>query len=356
MINLSTPSKELLDELWDDYTKADYWLTKKLGGMKKQSEIGHELCRECITNNKEFATSDYVEYISPKGNRWIVFVSARFYDDHFYTTPMGFCYYETYGSVGAFVPTQCGDFTDKKGCIIFTSHFFLRMCDRLGVKVRSRSMIKRFVEYVSGMVVGYRGEGNHGKHEVDVRLPASIGRGRLREDSLHVVEVNTFLRDCELTNKQLEETKSLRECSSKVKLQSLEHLQLRIKKGDVKGVYEHVKNNLLAAGYDEFSINVLSQIPAVAKAISERMGLKLEAEETARFLKQNIEEGKEFAEWRLVILSKKATEEEKNRAFWQSVVLLITHFNPSADTDDIIDEGFKYTEELTKKIKHGSKN
>lgn len=140
MINLSTPSKELLDELLSDYKKADYWLTKQLGGLKKQKELGDNLCLKCLKECKEFAVSEPVEYISPKGNRWFMYVSARRYKDHFYTTPLGFCYYETYGSVGAFVPTQCGS-ENANACVIFTSHFFLRMCSRLNIKVRSRDIM-----------------------------------------------------------------------------------------------------------------------------------------------------------------------------------------------------------------------
>ena len=67
MINLSTPSKELLDELLSDYKKADYWLTKQLGGLKKQKELGDNLCLKCLKECKELAVSEPVEYISPKG-------------------------------------------------------------------------------------------------------------------------------------------------------------------------------------------------------------------------------------------------------------------------------------------------
>ena len=79
MIKLNTPSQELLKELLADYDKADYWLTKKLGGMKKQKELGDKLALECIMKDKPFAVSDYVEYISPNGNRWIMYLSCRRY-------------------------------------------------------------------------------------------------------------------------------------------------------------------------------------------------------------------------------------------------------------------------------------
>lgn len=349
MINLNTPSQELLNELWDDYKKADYWLTKQLGGMKKQKELGDRLCRECLMKNKELATSDYIEYISPKGNRWIMYISSRRHGDHFYTTPLGFCYYETYGSIGALVPSQCGEGSNNNGCLIFTSHFFLRLCDRLGIKARSRVMVKRFIEYISGMVVSYRGEGTHGKHEVDVRLPASIGRGRLREDSPFVVEINTFLKDTELTKKQLKETKALRECSENVNLQTTEHLELRVKRGDGDAVLEHVKKNLLAVGHDEQSINALMNIPFVAKILSDRMCLKLEPEPVSAYVKSSLNKGGRFASWRDAIIGKHSTYEEKQEAFWGAVVDIITHFNPSVTSDEIVNEGFKLLEGLENK-------
>lgn len=344
MINLSKPSKELLDELLSDYKKADYWLTKQLGGLKKQKELGDNLCLKCLKECKELAVSEPVEYISPKGNRWFMYVSARRYKDHFYTTPLGFCYYETYGSVGAFVPTQCGS-ENANACVIFTSHFFLRMCSRLNIKVRSRDMVKRFVEYMAGMVLSYRGEGTHAKHEVDVRLPASIGRGRMRDDCNKVIEINTFLKDTELTRKQQKETKALRECASKVILQPAEQLKMRIKAVD-DSVLDDIRKNFDAMKIDPRILDWAYTIHVTAKNIADRLSLnffvgKLESIMSIDANNEQIMQNALFE-----IIDKNNTEQEKANAFWEAVYWLLGKFNDNLDKSLIINESYKYIEEL----------
>ena len=344
MINLSTPSQELLSELLSDYKKADYWLTKKLGGIKKQKEVGDSLCKLCLYQNKELAVSEPIEYISPNGNRWLMYISTRKYKDHFYTTPLGFCYYETYGSIGAFVPTQCGS-EDANACLIFTSHFFLRMCDRLGIKVRSREMVKRFVEYMAGMVVSYRGEGVHGKHEVDVRLPASIGRGRMRDDCDKVIEINTFLKDTELTKKQQKETRALRECASKVNLQPYEQLKMRVKAGD-KRVLDELRSNFDAMHIDSTIVDWAMNIQYTAKVIAERLNLEFDVNDLERIMSADVKGERITSKALWDIVDKKKSEEEKANAFWGAVYWLLGEFNPKLDKSVIIEESHKYINEL----------
>lgn len=344
MINLSTPSQELLKELLSDYTKADYWLTKKLGGIKKQKELGDELCYECLQEKKELAVSEPIEYISPNGNRWLMYVSARRCNDHFYVTPLGFCYYETYGSIGAFVPTQCGS-EDTNACLIFTSHFFLRMCSRLGVKARSRAMVKRFVEYMAGMVVSYRGEGVHGKHEVDVRLPASIGRGRMRDDCDKVIEINTFLKDTELTKKQRKETEALRECASKVNLQPYEQLKMRVRAGDNR-VLDELRSNFDAMHIDSTIVDWAMNIQYTAKVIAERLNLEFRVNDLEGIMSADVKGERITSKALWDIVDKKKSEEEKANAFWGAVYWLLEKFNPKLDKSIIIEESHKYINEL----------
>jgi hypothetical protein len=350
MINLSTPSKELLDELLSDYKKADYWLTKQLGGLKKQKELGDNLCLQCLKEGKELAVSEPVEYISPKGNRWMMYVSARRYKDHFYTTPLGFCYYETYGSIGAFVPTQCGS-EDANACLIFTSHFFLRMCSRLNIKARSRDMVKRFVEYMAGMVVSYRGEGTHAKHEVDVRLPASIGRGHIREDSPLVIEITTFLKDSELTTKQKMETKALRECASKVILQPVEQLKMRAKFGD-ESVIDDLRTTFDAMNIDSSILDWAYTIQFTAKRIADRLALNFYPEKLETIMSTDVKNKQVIANALFEIVDKDNTEKGKANAFWEAVYWLLEKFNNNLDKGLIINESYKYIEDL----ENGSKD
>jgi hypothetical protein len=349
MINLSTPSEELLKELLSDYAKADYWLTKKLGGMNKQKELGDKLALECIKEDKPFAVSEYIEYISPKGNRWIMYLSSRRYGDKFYTTPLGFCYYETYGSVGAFVPMSDEGSPRANSCIIFTSHFFLRMCDRLGIKVRSREMVKRFLEYLVGMMVSYRGEGKHGKHEVDVRLPGSIGRGRIREDSPYVTEINTFLRDCELTKSQLEETKLLREASSKVNLQPFNLRMERALMGEGEAVFNEMVNNLEVMGVNKQEPYMLTHIINAAYDMTIRLGYEFNIPVVQRILMDDCKGEQKFIKAAKSIFDPWRTEEEQNRILWEAIYWVALQNNPNLDNVKFWEESWRYTEELAKK-------
>ena len=350
MINLSTPSQELLKELLADYDKADYWLTKKLGGIKKQKELGDKLAYECIMKGKPFTVSDYVEYISPNGNRWIMYLSCRRYGDKTYTTPLGFCYYETYGSVGAFVPMSDDTSDSANSCIIFTSHFFLRMCDRLGIKIRSREMVKRFLEYLVGMVVSYRGEGKHGKHEVDVRLPGSIGRGRIREDSPYVTEINTFLRDNELTKKQLKETKMLREAASKVNMQPLGLRIDRTLMGEGEQVFKETVENLEAMGVNKQVPNMVMHILNTAYSMASRLGLNFDIQMMQKFLLNDSKGERIFLNAVEKMCEKEVPGDDENELMWNTIYWLLTQIDPALDGNAFVDEAWRFTEELTKRL------
>lgn len=229
MITLSTPSQQLIDELIADEKKAHFWLKKHYHGDKGYDKMRNELLAKCAKTRQQ-QMSDVVEYISPNGNRWMAFEYAQYYPeaDTTYTMPCSFCYYETYASVGAFLVGH--NMWDIKGrlrfAIIFTDHFFLRFCERLGVPMRSRWMIKKFVEAIPGFSISCGEKDEHGYTKVDCRLPGSIGRGIVRKDA-PVVEIRTFLTDKQLSNKQLRDTKDIREFGD---TQHYEPMDVRIKR------------------------------------------------------------------------------------------------------------------------------
>lgn len=212
MISLSTPPEEILKELFAEEQKAVFWLKKYYHGDKGYEKMRDGLIVKCLKTEKT-AISDVVEYISPNGNRWMAFECCQYYKkaEQVNTVPMAFCYYETYGSVGAYlVGKSCFDFKGSQQCVLhFTNHFFLRFCQRLGVEMRSRWMVQRFVEVIPGFLIGYNGKDEQGRNRFDVRLPASIGRGIMIPDA-PIVEIRTYLTDKELNGKQLRETEKLR--------------------------------------------------------------------------------------------------------------------------------------------------
>ena len=242
MITLNSPSRQIVDELLEEQTKAQFWLKKHYHGDKGYDKMREELCDKCALDGNKSKVSDIVEYISQKGNRWMAFESAVYYPDSkmYFTMPNVFCYYETYASVGAFIP--CQHLFDAEGkrrfVVIFTDHFFYRFCERLKVPMRSRWMIQKFVEAIPGFTLSFGDKNEQGLTKVDCRLPGSVGRGVLRKDCF-VVEIRTFLTDKELNGKQLRETKSLREFGDSTRYEPMIVRQERLK--NAKGFDEAVK-------------------------------------------------------------------------------------------------------------------
>ena len=227
MINFRTPSDQLMKELFEEEGKAIFWLKKKHHGEKGYERMRDELIARCERMQKT-QISDVIEYISPNGNRWMAFECCQYYKKAGLanTAPMAFCYYETYGSVGAYVIGR-GEYSLKdatKTVIHFTNHFFLRFCQRLKVPMRSRWMVQKFIEVIPGFLFGSNGRDEHGHLKFDVRLPGSIGRGIMFDDA-PVIEIRSYLTDPELNRKQLRETERLR---GAYKLQTFEPLDVRM--------------------------------------------------------------------------------------------------------------------------------
>lgn len=217
MITVTSTTAQILQELRDEEPKAIYWLKKMCHGEKGYGRMQTELIARAKDERKN-TRSDVYDYISPKGNRWMVFEHCRYHKDIHYARamPVAFCYYETYGSVGAFLNGH-DQYSGKNGGygILFTDHFFLRFCQRLGIEMRSRWMVQRFLEIIPGIMFNFTGEKDqNGRTKVDCRFPASIGRGVVRNDG-PLIEIRTYLTDPELTNKQKRDTKNLRKIADR---------------------------------------------------------------------------------------------------------------------------------------------
>ena len=251
MINLSTPNKQLVEELKADYRKADYWLTKKLGGEKKQREEEHRLVRKCLREKIDFATSDPIEYKSPNGNRWYIYIKAqRFTETIAHPAVQAFCYYETLGSIGAFVPFfDNKEYAEVDGCGIFTSHFFLRMSERLGIGARSRDMVKKFIEYIRFFYVDFKGKGKHADEEFDVYLQGALGRGKCRATDGSIYEVNTFIPENMLFASQRKVYEELKKKADKYVDLSPCIMKRRLQEeGNLYGVLSDLENNYTIRG------------------------------------------------------------------------------------------------------------
>ena len=253
MITVTSTTEQVLRELRTEEPKAMYWLKKMYHGERGYDKMQTELI-ERAKNERRDTRSEVFDYISPTGNRWMVFEHCRYHKDIHYarTMPVAFCYYETYGSVGAFLNghSQYGDDNKAHG-ILFTDHFFLRFCQRLGIEMRSRWMVQRFLEIIPGIMFQTTGETDqYGRLKVDCRFPASIGRGIIRKDG-PLIEVRTYLTDKELTRKQLRDTKTLREIGDRHNFDPQDVKMARmLKAGDFAEAFEYEMNQIVEMGAD----------------------------------------------------------------------------------------------------------
>lgn len=225
----------MLAELKDDYRRADYWIQKQVGGEKKMRELQAKLLKEYYKTGKT-QVSEPIEYISPNGNRWLLFVRTQKIGTYITPLPMGFCYYETYGSIGAYLLTGSKSAVEKDGVVIFPSHFFQRLDEKLGLGVRSREVVMRFVEMIDNMIIQYKGDSDKRRDEVEVSFFDSVWRGRFRDGDRHFVELNTFIPYKQLSSKtQLGKAKQLQN----IQLSHVPHTKesdwKQIEEGDAEG-------------------------------------------------------------------------------------------------------------------------
>ena len=263
MITVTSTTAQILQELAEEEPKAQFWLRKMFHGDKGYDKMQQGLINKALMQRKDCRTDVY-DYISPKGNRWMVFEHCRYHKDIHYarTMPIAFCYYETYGSVGAFLNGH-PQYEGQQGihAILFTDHFFLRFCSRLGIEMRSRWMVQRFLEIIPGVMFQTTGERDlNGRMKVDCRFPASIGRGIIRKDG-PLIEVRTYLTDPELNRKQLRETETLRKIADRHNFDPQDVKMARVlKSGDFATAFEYEIKQLVDLGCDEQSLYMTAAI------------------------------------------------------------------------------------------------
>lgn len=211
MINLGTPPDLLMKELLADRDKAEYWLKKKCGGDKGYIRMQDRLIVEA-RRKRDVVVSDFYEYRSPNGNRWMTYECARYFKDTagVLSQSYTFCFYETEGSCGIFLPVKLGmnRVSGKDGCLIFTSHFFLRFAERTEMQKFDAPMLQLFVKAIPHLTLTINIEEDIRK--VDARLPGGVGRGVCKNGCDNVFEIRTFLKDGQLSRHQQRQTETLR--------------------------------------------------------------------------------------------------------------------------------------------------
>lgn len=285
MINLSTKDEVLLKELKSDFNRIKHWLANEKYSSKKLRQRAYELQRRCIDQNLPFATSGYDEYTTKNGNRWIVYQKATRYGDDIIPELQAFCYYDTFGSGGAFVPSYSKGNVDS--CIIFTSHFFLRVKQRLGLSAMNRDVIQRFIEYISTLHSEAKGEGKHGKNEVIIYLNGAIGYGTYRDKECNILEVKSFLKETELTSYQKRESNRLVNIAKNYIQLHEEAAFNRLLSGDMS-VMKAKEDNCRLVGENEDYLDKMIFIIGVTMTIAKEYSLVLDEKKLIDWLSRNL--------------------------------------------------------------------
>ena len=246
MINLKSSNRQILDELVRGQNKAMYWFVKKNGGEKSCRKMRDKILAASVSLKKDIF-SEGIEYRSPDGNRWIVYECARYYPEAKASNvnTYAFCYYKTVNYVGAFVPVRISG-SGIQSALIFTSHFFQRFEERLGLQYDTPQTLLRFHQNVTSMVLQYEKKG----HDIIVRMPDAIGLGVKREGEGEglVFEVRTILGDNQLSNGQLRKTEGVRKTAEKLNLEPFEIAEIRLKNKDM-GINDLVEEMDCMAGH-----------------------------------------------------------------------------------------------------------
>ncbi len=205
-INLSTPPEDIVATMAMELKHVLYQKRKAYGGKRKYEAWKRELQNKALTEKKN-QISDLTDYISPVGNRWVMYSSMEYFakSGHVLPTHAAFIYYETYGSCGAFFPLFPEGERTPNGVMIFTSHFFLRMCERTKVEFRSKAMIQEFI--TTNFLRTSSGRDEEGAESV-VRFRNGYGLGKTISVIPYVIEIRTFLADEELSPSQRKRLKT----------------------------------------------------------------------------------------------------------------------------------------------------
>ena len=223
MITLQSTPKEIQRELDADEVRARYWMMKHHHGEKGFNRWRNEECKRLWLSNDKEHFSEPVEYKSPNGNRWLVYEHiSRDGKGGCFSFTYCVCYFETIGSVGAYVRVDCEDTEHPgmtiPGCIYYTSHFFQRFAERLGLEFRSRTMMLRFLQLAHHHLIlekpprpGYK------DREIVMKYPASYAFGTYRDvDGYRMTTIRTFLPVTMMTPAKRKELQEYGDLSDKV--------------------------------------------------------------------------------------------------------------------------------------------
>lgn len=212
MLNLSSTPDQIIQEIAADIPHVRYWADRKQPGIEQWVQDTRGKAGPHVRYGHEFT--------SKNGNHWMMFYTQ------FQTTPshaivamIPFIYYKTIGSIGVFSPVNEEKRINTRshcGCLIFTSHFFRRLCERTQTDYGSQEMLMQFVLALNTFKIHPTKINEQGQEEVILKLAEGQGMGiRLRQQPM-VVEIRTYLNESQLSPSQ---HKQLAACKRKLNVQ-----------------------------------------------------------------------------------------------------------------------------------------
>lgn len=264
MINLRTPNDELITELAADYEKARYWAEKLIKKSEYKPMLRRMFSEHKLTGKRQF--SDVLLYQSVKGNKWCMYWTTDLSSGRLGLTPRGFAYYETEGSIGAFLP-MADEHGSIRKCIMLPSHFFVRLQERLGISGVTKETIQRLTEPLEGIVIDYKGSSEKRDFEIEVSVSGSVWRGVFRNGDIRVAEVKTFLKESSLSHKQQQKAQDLGNAQQGAAHHSKKSVKDRMNKGEAHIVFEELFTNedvYGIAGNLEYHYAIFYTLTAVA--------------------------------------------------------------------------------------------
>ena len=240
MINLNTPNEVMLEELATDYEKARFWAEKTIKKSQNKPMLRRMFTDHRRTGKTQY--SDIILYTSTNGNKWCMYWTTDLSSGRLGVRPRGFAYYETEGSIGAFLPMSDESGGIKK-CVILPSHFFLRLKQRLGIEHINKETIQRLTEPLESLVLDYKGNSDKRKHEIEVSISGSVWRGVFRDGDVRVVDVRTFLTERSLSRKEQAKAQNLAEAQMGAAAHSRRSVKERMDKGEAHLVFEELFRN-----------------------------------------------------------------------------------------------------------------
>ena len=200
MLTIKTPYKELRSEFMEDFEKCAYWVDKEMRRDRSKFEALMRSVRQPLNHKLPF-----IDYKSKNGNRWRNYcyysgnnglMAAMRYDS--------FCYWETYGSFGAFTQLK---FDGVDYIAIFPGHFWQRLCERdPRFKMRGVHTCEEFFTDHRAMAMKmYDPKDGESRRSIAVFMNGFSAYGVVVSEEHRVVELRTIIPNEQLTGEKRKE-------------------------------------------------------------------------------------------------------------------------------------------------------